>query len=111
MSRQHHYIKCETEYFQAIEGKPLSIVEHWSRTHRHPQGEFIDNRRVSDLLSTISEKRQLDFFKKWAKKRLEEEYLAYDITSVSSYSELNGMVRYGYNQTYVPLSASQAAFS
>lgn len=29
---------------------------------------------------------------------MKEEYLAYDITSVSSYSELNNMVRYGYNR-------------
>lgn len=85
-------------YYQAIEGKPLSRVEHWSQTHQHPHGEFIDNRRVSELLPTITEERQLGFFKFWAKKRLEEEYLAYDITSVSSYSEQNEMVKYGYNR-------------
>lgn len=85
-------------YFQATEGKPLSRVEHWSRTHKHPYDEFIDNRRVSELLRTITEEKQLGFFKKWAQKRLETEYLAYDITSVSSYSELNNMVRYGYNR-------------
>lgn len=85
-------------YFQTIEGKALSRVEHWSETHRHPYNEYIDNRRVSELLPTITEEKQLGFFKKWAEKRLEEEYLAYDITSVSSYSELNNMVRYGYNR-------------
>ena len=94
----HWRLILSLAYFQAIKGKPLSKVEHWSKTHRHPYGEFIDNRRVSDLLLTITEEKQLGFFKKWAKKRLEEEYLAYDITSVSSYSELNGMVRYGYNR-------------
>jgi transposase len=73
-------------------------VEYWSKTHQHPYGEFIDNRRVSELLPTITEAKQLGFFKKWAEKRLENEYLAYDITSVSSYSELNEMVRYGYNR-------------
>ena len=29
---------------------------------------------------------------------VDKEYLAYDITSVSSYSELNDMTRYGYNR-------------
>ena len=85
-------------YFQAAEGEPLSKVEHWSKMHRHPYDSFIDNRRVSELLPSINEEKQLEFFKKWAEKRLEEEYLAYDITSVSSYSELNDMARYGYNR-------------
>ena len=85
-------------YFQTAEGEPLSKVEHWSKIHRHPYDSFIDNRRVSELLPSIGEEKQLEFFKKWTEKRLEEEYLAYDITSVSSYSELNDMARYGYNR-------------
>lgn len=85
-------------YFQTLEGKPLSKVEQWSKTHQHPYDSFIDNRRISELLPTINEEKQLRFFKMWAEKRLEEECLAYDITSVSSYSELNDMTRYGYNR-------------
>jgi len=95
---EHWNVILSLAYFQTIEGKALSRVEHWSETHRHPYKEYIDNRRVSELLPTITEEKQLSFFKKWAEKRLEEEYLAYDITSVSSYSELNNMVRYGYNR-------------
>lgn len=95
---EHWSVILSLAYFQTIEGKALSGVEHWSETHRHPYKEYIDNHRVSELLPTITEEKQLSFFKKWAEKRLEEEYLAYDITSVSSYSELNNMVRYGYNR-------------
>ena len=84
--------------FQVTEGKALSRAENWSKTHRHPYEDVIDNRRISELLPTITEEKQLGFFKKWADKRLEEECLAYDITSVSSYSTLNSMVRYGYNR-------------
>jgi len=84
--------------FLVIEGKPLSKAELWSRTHQHPYSEFIGNRRISELLPTITEEKQLDFFKKWAEKRLEDEYLAYDITSISSYSEFNEMLRHGYNR-------------
>jgi transposase len=95
---EHWNMILSLAYFQTIEGKALSRVEHWSETHRHPYLEYIDNRRVSELLPTITEEKQLSFFKKWAEKRLEEECLAYDITSVSSYSEQNNMVRYGYNR-------------
>ena len=85
-------------YFLTLTGKALSKAENWSLSHQHPYQEFIDNRRISDILPTITEEKQLTFFKLWAEKRLEEEYLAYDITSISSYSELNEMVRYGYNR-------------
>ena len=85
-------------YFLALTGKPLSKAEHWSRTHQHPYQDFIDNQRISEFLLTITDEKRLAFFKLWAEKRLEEEYLAYDITSISSYSELNEMVRYGYNR-------------
>jgi transposase len=38
------------------------------------------------------------FFKEWARRRSEVEYFALDVTSVSSYSELNEYVRNGYNR-------------
>lgn len=44
-------------YFQVIEGTPLSKAEHWSKTHQHPYGAFIDNRRISELLLTITEEK------------------------------------------------------
>ncbi|HNT59909.1 MAG TPA: hypothetical protein PK712_00810 [Rectinema sp.] len=34
----------------------------------------------------------------WIDKIIEDEWLCYDITSISSYSELNEYIRYGYNR-------------
>lgn len=95
---EHCNLILSLAYFQAMEKKALSKAEHWSVMNRHPYNNFIDNRRISDLLPTINEEKQLAFFKEWTEKRLKEEYLAYDITSISSYSDLNNMVRYGYNR-------------
>jgi len=55
------------------------------------------------LLAAISSDRKQTFFAKWMKKRLENDYLCYDITSVSSYSELNEYIKYGYNRDGEPL--------
>lgn len=95
---EHWELILSLVYFQAMEKKPLSKVEHWTEIHTHPYGQFIDHRRVSELLPLLTEDKQLAFFKKWAKLRMQEEYLAYDITSISSYSQLNNMVRLGYNR-------------
>jgi transposase len=53
---------------------------------------------MSELLTFLTRERQLDFFKAWAGRRMDSEYFALDITSVSSYSELNEYVRIGYNR-------------
>ena len=60
---EHWNVILSLAYFQTMEGKALSRVEHWSETHRHPYKEYIDNRRVSELLPTITEEKQLVFFK------------------------------------------------
>jgi transposase len=53
---------------------------------------------MSDIIKSINEQRRQNFLTRWAKKVLNNDYLCYDITSVSSYSELNEYVRYGYNR-------------
>jgi transposase len=101
---EHWELILSLAYFQTMEKKPLSKIEHWTEVHDHPYGQFIDHRRVSELLPLITEDKQLVFFKKWAKLRMQEECLAYDITSISSYSQLNNMVRLGYNRDGESLS-------
>jgi len=45
----------------------------------------------------------MQFYKKWAQLRSEKEYLALDISSVSSWSELINYVEYGYNRDHEEL--------
>ena len=97
---EHWELILSLAYFQSMGRKPLSKVEPWTKVHDHPYGQFIDHRRI-----TVESRRgcrriskQLVFFKQWAEHRLKEECLAYDITSISSYSELNNMIRFGYNR-------------
>jgi transposase len=53
---------------------------------------------ITRLLCSLSEQDQNQFFGRWGKYRSEKEYLALDLTSVSSYSELLGEVAWGYNR-------------
>jgi hypothetical protein len=50
---------------------------------------------VSLLLQSLSRREQEAFFRAWGAYRGEREYLALDITSVSSYSELLEVVELG----------------
>jgi transposase len=85
-------------YYLISEGKALSHVETWSAQHTHPYGNILTSQRVSELLQALTRSKQLGFFKQWARTRAEKEYMAMDITSVSSYSKQNEYVRYGYNR-------------
>lgn len=90
-------------YFLLSEGKPLSYIERWSSFHKSPCGNILTGQQISDLLLRTTQSKQLDFFRQWVKKCSETEYFALDITSVSSYSQQNEFVRYGYNRDGEPL--------
>ena len=92
-------------YYLILEDRnPFSRFSKWSRTHMHPFRDDISSQRCSDLLGSISENAKQHFFRLQGKRRLEREFLAYDITSVSSYSKLIKQVRYGNNKEHDPLA-------
>ena len=91
-------------YYLILEDKnPLSRFPRWAATHYHPYGEAISSQRSSELFASISEEAKQRFFRLQSKRRAEKEYLAYDSTSISSYSKCLNQVRYGKNKDHEPL--------
>ena len=91
-------------YYLILEDRnPLSRFPRWAATHRHPYGEVMASQRSSELFAAISEDARQRFFQLQGKRRGREEYLAYDTTSVSSYSKCLRQVRYGKNKDHEPL--------
>jgi len=86
-------------YYLILEGKnPLYRFEKWGSIHKHPCGEDIPSQRSSEIFSEISEDAVRQFFKLQGKRRTEREYWAYDITTISSYSECLRQVQYGHSK-------------
>ena len=85
-------------YFIVHKGCALSRSEPWSTSCLHPFEKPITSQRVSDLLRDISEDERQHFLGLWLEQVLEEEYLCYDITSVSSYAKHNAYTHFGYNR-------------
>jgi len=91
-------------YYLVMEDRnPLSRFPKWATTHTHPFGSNIPSQRSSELFASISEDAKQKFFLLQGKRRLEKEYLAYDTTSISSYSKSLKQVRYGLNKDHDPL--------
>jgi transposase len=79
-------------------GDPFLYCEEWlSKTSCSGMGS-LSSQRISDLLQVITFEEREMFYQAWCKLRCEQEYLALDITSTSSYSELIQDVEWGYNR-------------
>lgn len=92
-------------YYLILEDRnPLSRFPKWARTHKHPYGKNMPSQRSSELFSSITEDGKEQFFRLQGKRRIENEYWAYDTTSISSYSESLKQVKYGRNKDHDPLA-------
>lgn len=88
-------------YYLILEDRnPLSRFGKWSALHRHPFGEDIPSQRSSELFASVTEEGKDMFFRLQGGRRTEEEFWAYDSTSISSWSQQLGQVRYGKNKDH-----------
>ena len=94
----HKQIRSIAYYLILESDSPLFRFEKWSQLHRHPYGENIASQRSSELFAALSEQAKNQFFQLQATRRQEDEYWAYDTTSLSSYSQTLRQVQYGKNK-------------
>lgn len=87
-------------YLILEENNALSRFSHWQKLHIHPNREDIPSQRSSELFQSIDEEARITFFKKQGKRRIEKEYWAFDITSISSYSDTLRQVKKGRNKEH-----------
>lgn len=79
-------------------GEPFMYCDDWIRsTSCFPVGNM-SSQRISELLTAVTPEMREDFYQAWCRCRSEQEYLALDITSASSYSKLIEDVEWGYNR-------------
>ena len=85
-------------FYEVCEKKPMYLCEEWNDLSVTPCEKQLTSQRISELLKEISIDDRTNFFKKWSKLISEKEFIAFDITSISSYSKLIEMVEIGYNR-------------
>jgi len=84
--------------YMTLEGNVLSNCEDWMEETLTGSDFLLSSQECSRILNVIDEARRNEFFRTWVHIRQQEEYLAYDVTSISSYSKLNEDVEFGYNR-------------
>ena len=85
-------------YYLLSEGNALGRCEQWSAGNLNPYGKRLGDQRIAELLKRLTPDSQKRFFRDWVKTISEEDNLAIDVTSISSYSDEIEAVRAGYNR-------------
>jgi len=93
---EHQQIQAMA-YYLASRGGPLSYCGIWCKSHA-PSVECLTSQRITEILRSITIDKKQTFFTGWMNKVLEDDFLCYDITSISSYSEFNEYIKYGHNR-------------
>jgi len=82
--------------YMVCEGNVFYYCEDWCE--KTSVERIITSQKSTVICKNIDLDSRIKFFKRWVFAREKEEYLAYDITSISSYSRLNENVEWGYNR-------------
>lgn len=85
-------------YYIVHRGEALSRSHSWSRNCLHPFEEIIPSQRISELLLRLTVDCRQRFLSLWLSHVQENDWLCYDITSVSSYARSNEYTHFGYNR-------------
>jgi hypothetical protein len=85
-------------YYLVTEGGALSYCSTWCKSHAPTLAPSLSSQRISEILQSITTDQKQTFLNRWMNKTLEDDYLCYDITSISSYSQVNEYIKYGYNR-------------
>jgi hypothetical protein len=85
-------------YYNVATRIELYKINSWSINHDHPYHDVITAPRISEFLSKISFDEIHNFMYLWLENFNEEDYLYYDITSISAYSNNNHLATLGDNR-------------
>ena len=89
---------CMLCFYLIDSDKPLMYMEDWiTENESYPVGRM-SSQRLSELLGAFGQKERNDFFRAWCAANSSNEYMAVDITSISSYSKLIKDCEWGYNR-------------
>ncbi len=84
--------------FMVATGDPLMYCEDWLSQTTAEGTMRLTSQRISELFSNIRESDRNRFYHAWMSHVQEIDYIALDITSISSYSELMQLCEWGYNR-------------
>lgn len=84
--------------YMLCEGNIMSYYEDWHDEVYPHDNIRLGSADISRVFQAIDYKSRMDFFRTWIYARNPSEYIAYDVTSVSSYAKGIEALEWGYNR-------------
>lgn len=84
--------------YMLTEGNAMYYLEDYTEEHKTPVHEILNDKMCSKIFSNIRPEDVMLFFREWIKQKKSDEYIAYDVTSISSYSKNIAECEWGYNR-------------
>lgn len=92
-------------YFLILEeNNTISRFPRWAASHFLPYEGSISSQQCSDLFQSVTEDIKEQFFHLQVTRRAEQEYLAFDIATLSSFSETLYKVKYRKDKGHNPMA-------
>ena len=85
-------------FYILCEGNVMMYIGDWLDETKVDFTKRMDDVDCSKLFAAITEQDRREFFADWTKYRGEKEYIAYDVTSISTYSGNIDIAEWGYNR-------------
>lgn len=87
--------------YMVKEGCVMSYVDDFTEKEFFASFDrVLTSQQVSDLFESITESEMESFYRGWIPTVAEDGYLCYDVTSVSTYSQMTTEAEYGYNRDH-----------
>ena len=80
------------------EGNVMYYLKDYTEGHKTSAENSVDDERVSRMFSQLRQEDMLLFFREWMKVKRSKEYVAYDVTFISSYGKSIAELEWGYNR-------------
>ena len=80
------------------EGNVMCYLDDYTQTHKTPENGRMSSEMCSKTFASLRQEDMQLFFREWMKQKKQGEYLAYDVTSISSYSKNIRELEWGYNR-------------
>ncbi len=84
--------------YMLSEGNVMYYLKDYMQEHKTAGTDSLDDAQISRMFSQLRQEDMLLFFREWMKNRKQKEYVAYDVTSVSSYGKQIEDLEWGYNR-------------
>lgn len=85
-------------HYMVLNGNVMYYLPDWLDGNVSFGGSNLTSAGLSRLFSSITENEKICFFNDWMKRKKEAEYIAYDVTSISSYGKKMENLEWGYNR-------------